>query len=99
MRSIRVELRAKPDQRSDLVAALMTEATEVPNRFTGCERYAVFVHPADDCRILLYEEWADADAFAAYNQSDYFEASGRKLFAMLDGPPDSAYYDSVRVGP
>jgi quinol monooxygenase YgiN len=99
MRSIRVELHARREQRAELVAALMAEASEVPARFAGCERYAVFVHPADECRILLYEEWTDSDAFAAFAESDYFETSGRALFPMVDGPPDSAYYDSVRVGP
>jgi quinol monooxygenase YgiN len=99
MRSIRVELRAKPERQAQLVASLAAEAREVPARFEGCERYAVFVHPEDDCRILLYEEWSDAEAFAAYRESDFFEQSGQALFPMFDGPPDSAYYESVRVGP
>jgi quinol monooxygenase YgiN len=99
MHSIRVELRAKPEKQARLVAALAAEAREVPHRFEGCERYAVFVHPDDECRILLYEEWSDAGAFDAYRESDFFEQSGRTLFPMVDGPPDSAYYESVRVGP
>jgi quinol monooxygenase YgiN len=99
MRSIRVELRVKPERREQLVARLVAEASEVPRRFDGCERYAVFVHPEDECRILLYEEWSDAAAFAAFAGSDYFEESGRALFPMVDGPLDSAYFDSVRVGP
>jgi quinol monooxygenase YgiN len=99
MRSIRVELRAKPEQQAQLVATLAAEAREVPVRFEGCERYAVFVHPEDDCRILLYEEWSDSEAFAAYRESDFFEQSGQVVFPMIDGAPDSAYYESVRVGP
>ncbi len=97
MRSIRVELRAKPEQQAELVAALAAQAREVPVRFEGCERYAVFVHPEDDCRSAV-EEWS-VRAFAAYRESDFFEQSGQVVFPMIDGAPDSAYFESVRVGP
>ena len=99
MRSIRVELRVKPEWREQLIATLIAEASEVPRRFDGCERYAVFVHPQDKCRVLLYQEWSDFEAFAAFAGSDYFEQSGEAFLPMVDGPPDSAYFDSVRVGP
>ena len=99
MRTIRVLLQAKPETRERVVAALSAEATEVPSRFAGCERYAVFVDPGDECRVLLYEEWSSPDDFAKYAGSSYFAEMGESLFPMLDGAPDSAYFDSVRVGP
>jgi quinol monooxygenase YgiN len=49
--------------------------------------------------MLLYEEWTSREAADAYLTSDYFAAGGQILFPLLDGSPDSAYYDSTRVGP
>jgi quinol monooxygenase YgiN len=99
MRSIRVLLRAKPGHQHELADTLRAEATHVPATFAGCERYGVFLDPDDDLRVLLYEEWTDADSFAAYRSSEYFTQSGERLFPLLDGAPDAAYYDSELVGP
>jgi len=99
MRSIRVLLRAKPGRQHDLLDALRQEARDVPATFAGCERYGYFVDPEDDHRVLLYEEWSDGSTFGAYPSSEYFERSGERLFPLLEGAPDSAYYESERVGP
>jgi len=31
--------------------------------------------------------------------SDYFRDAGEVLFPLMDGAPDSAYYEAERVGP
>jgi quinol monooxygenase YgiN len=96
---IRVLVRVQPDMVDDFTAHIDREAFEVPARFAGCERYALFNDPADPVQFLLYEEWRDGEAFAAYRGSDHFAAAGAKLRPMLDGPPDSAYFQAELVGP
>jgi quinol monooxygenase YgiN len=99
MFTVRVAARVRPEGRQTFLAQLKKEQREVPTMFEGCERYAVFSDPADPNSILLYEEWRDADAAHAYMTSPYFEAAGSILRPLIAGDPDSAYYESVRVGP
>jgi quinol monooxygenase YgiN len=96
---IRVSATVRADGREAFVAQLDKEAIEVPARFAGCERYAVYVDRADPACVFLYEEWRDRDAFDAYRTSEYFRESGDVLFPLMAGTPDSAYYESQRVGP
>lgn len=96
---VRVAVRVKPEGRDRFVAQLKTEALEVPDRFKGCERFAVLSDPSDPDSVLLYEEWSTRDAAEAYIGSDYFRESADVLFPLMDGVPDSAYYEAQRVGP
>lgn len=96
---VRVAVRVKPEGRDRFVAQLKTEEREVPDRFSGCERFAVFSDPADPDSVLLYEEWTTRAAAKAYMGSDYFRDAGSVLFPLMDGAPDSAYYEAQRVGP
>ena len=96
---VRVELRVQPEGRDRLLDRLKREESEVPDRFAGCERFAVFSDPSDPDRILLYEEWSTRDAAEAYMHSEYFRASADVLFPLMTGTPDSAYYEAERVGP
>jgi len=99
MFTVRVAVKVRPDGRDEFVARLEKEAVEVPTRFAGCERFAVFVDRADPNQIFLYEEWTDRKSADAYLSSDYFKAGGDVLYPLMDGQPDSAYYESERVGP
>jgi len=99
MFTVRVAARVRPEGRKAFVAQLKKEEHEVPESFTGCERFSVYSDPAEPTNVLLYEEWQSRDAFDAYRTSDYFEASGAILFPLIDGAPDSAYFEAERVGP
>ena len=99
MFTVRVAVRTQPDGRDRFISQLKKEAREVPARFEGCERFSIYNDPSDPDSTFLYEEWATRDAFDGYRTSDYFKASGEILFPLMDGAPDSAYYDSERVGP
>jgi quinol monooxygenase YgiN len=99
MLTVRVAVRVQPEGRDLFVAQLKKESQEVPDRFDGCERFDVYCDPTDAGSALIYEEWTSRDAFDAYRASAYFEAGGAVLFPLLDGAPDSAYYESERVGP
>ena len=99
MLTIRVAMTSKPGAPPAVVDHLRVEQREVPECFDGCAHYAVWVDPADDRRALLYEEWVDHDAFATYRSSERFERNRAVLIPLLDGEPDSAYYNSQLVGP
>ncbi len=99
MFTVRVAVRVLPEGRDRFIAQLQKEAMEVPSRFGGCERFAVYVNPSDANSVLVYEEWSDRAAADAYLSSEYFKAGGAVLFPLMDGAPDSAYYMSDRVGP
>ena len=99
MFTVRVAVRTQPAGRDEFIAQLEKEAREVPTRFEGCERFSVYRDPSDPDSAFIYEEWANRDAFDGYRTSDYFRASGEILFPLMDGAPDSAYYESARVGP
>jgi quinol monooxygenase YgiN len=99
MFTVRVAVRARPGDREQFVTQLKKEEQEVPALFAGCHRFAVYADPSDPDSLLLYEEWASREAASAYMSSEYFEAGGQILYPLMDGSPDSAYYESVRVGP
>ncbi len=99
MYCVRVAVRVKPEGRDRFLARLKREEVEVPERFAGCERFAVYTDPSEPDSLLLYEEWSNRDAAEAYMSSDYFRAAADVLFPLMDGKPDSAYYLAERVGP
>ena len=96
---VRVAVHVKPEGRDAFVAQLTKEHAEVPSRFAGCERFEAFASAIDPNSFLIYEEWASRDAFDAYKTSAYFTEGGKVLFPLMDSGPDSAYYESERVGP
>jgi quinol monooxygenase YgiN len=96
---VRVAVRVKPEGRDEFLAQLKKEEREVPERFGGCARFAVYSDPVDPDSLLLYEEWATKEAADAYLQSDYFREAGAVLFPLMDGAPDSAYFAAERIGP
>ena len=99
MFTVRVIASLKPAARAEALSQLQREVAEVPGRFAGCERFEVFIDPADATRFFLYEEWTDRSAFDAYSTSEYFKAGGAILFPAIEGAPSSAYYASELVGP
>lgn len=99
MFTVRVAARVRREGRDAFVAQLKKEEREVPGQFPGCQRFSVYSDPSEPTNVLLYEEWQSRDAFDAYRTSDYFDASGSILFPLIDGAPDSAYYESELVGP
>jgi quinol monooxygenase YgiN len=99
MFTVRVAATLTDEGRVPAIAQLRQESVEVPQRFAGCERFDLFVDPDDARQILVYEEWSDRSAFDAYRTSEYFEQGGAILWPAMAGAPDSAYYESERVGP
>lgn len=98
MMVIRVLVDVQPDQTEAFVAHLAEEAPQV-RALDGCERFELFVDPSAPNRFLLYEEWASAEAFEAYQGSALLRESFAVLGPMMAGPPQSAYYAASREGP
>jgi len=81
-----------------IVAQIQREMVEVKEQFAGCEWFSLYEASVGDRDFLLYEEWESKEAFYAYRNSDYFAENGKSLFAMLDGPPSSAYFAAEKEG-
>ncbi len=90
---IRVQMQVQPEYKSKFLALLGQEAQEV-RRLQGCSRFDIFKHSSEENTLLLYEEWQTLGAFDAYRTSEAFRQNGEKLFSMMAGKPDSAYYSA-----
>ncbi len=90
---IRVLLEVQPEKQQDLVQFMHNSVT-VSNRFEGCAKYNLYQDIGAENTFLLYEEWETQEQFDAYKASDHFKESGRVLFPLLVGTPDSLYFDA-----
>ncbi|MEX1366268.1 MAG: putative quinol monooxygenase [Nannocystaceae bacterium] len=98
MQIIRVIIKIKPESWTTFEEIANHELVEVPKQFAGCLRFAYWSSVANPTEVLLYEEWESAETFKAYRESDYFKELGGKLFPLLEGKPDAAYYEGTVVG-
>ena len=89
---IRVLVNVKPEASADFVNHIKQEMAEVKQKFTGCERFALYGDASKEDSFLIYEEWQSQTNFDTYRTSDYFKQNGEKLYAMMADPPDSAYF-------
>jgi len=94
----RVIIKVKEESWSAFEEIAAHEFKEVPKQFSGCASFAYWKSMVNPGEVLLYEEWESADAFKAYRESDYFKELGGKLFPLLAGKPDAAYYEGTVVG-
>lgn len=49
--------------------------------------------------LFLYEEWKNIDVFNDYKNSAAFAEIMAKIFPLLKGKSDSAYFESDIIGP
>lgn len=89
---IRVLVNVKPEASAAFVDLAKQEMVEVKQKFVGCERFALYSDVVQKDTFLLYEEWQTQENFDAYANSDYFKKNSEKLFAMMAGEPDTAYF-------
>lgn len=95
---IRVALEVAPENAATFEKAIEEERKEVL-KMDGCERYALYRSPTSPTSYLLYEEWRNEAAFKRFQKSDVLKRSFKVLGPLLAGPPQSAYFRSVQVGP
>ncbi len=90
---IRVKIAVKPEAKGDFIAA-MHESIPISSAFDGCIQFSLYEDTTDENALLLYEEWETQAHFDAYRNSAHFKDSGAVLFPLMDGSPDSAYFDA-----
>mgnify|MGYP002652261989 CR=1 FL=1 len=96
MMVIRVKVNVKPETKSDFIDA-MKASISISSQFDGCLNFNLYEDITDENALLLYEEWDTPEHFQAYKSSDHFQESGKVLFSLMDGSPDSAYFDAKSV--
>ncbi len=88
---VRVQMNIRPELRREFLELLDREATTV-RALEGCLKFDVFEKTGEENTLFLYEEWQTLSNFDAYRTSEDFRQNGQKLFPMVAGQPDSAYY-------
>jgi quinol monooxygenase YgiN len=96
MMVIRVLVTIKPDQRDAFLTYMAQESLTV-RALDGCIRYQVYSDASSPDSFMLYEEWADADTFHAYQNSPLLGESFKVLGPMMAAPPNSAYYEATNI--
>jgi quinol monooxygenase YgiN len=95
---IRIKLKVDPLNKEALVSYLKSEV-ESNKTLAGCLAYTLYQDVSEPDELLLYEEWESMDVFNDYKDSETFGEIMAKVFPLLKGKPDSAYFDSDIVGP
>lgn len=91
---IRVVVQVKPEAKASFIAHMQQEMVAVL-QFEGCERFRVYEDIDLENVFLIYEEWQSQAHFDSYRHSDFFKQNGEKIFPMLAGEPDSAYFEAA----
>jgi (4S)-4-hydroxy-5-phosphonooxypentane-2,3-dione isomerase len=72
MFSLVVQMEVRPGRREEFLAGMTANAESSVRDEPGCLRFDVCAVEGDEHRFLLYELYADADAFAAHKASPHF---------------------------
>ncbi|WP_039801972.1 putative quinol monooxygenase [Nocardia araoensis] len=83
--TLNVRFTAKPGRAAELKDLLqgMIKPTLAEE---GCVGYELYLHPTDESRMVLLEEWADEDALAAHFQTPHLKALATALQDVLVEP-------------
>ncbi len=72
MFSLVVLMEVRPESREEFLAGMTANAEASVRDEPGCLRFDVCSVDGDENRFLLYELYADADAFASHKQAPHF---------------------------
>ena len=72
MFSLVVQMEVRPGRREEFLAGMAANAESSVRDEPGCLRFDVCSVAADEDRFVLYELYADTDAFAAHMASPHF---------------------------
>ena len=86
MFSLMVQLEVRPESREEFLAGMTANAEASVRDEPGCLRFDVCSVEGDENRFVLYELYADADAFAAHKVAPHF-AEWRRGRRPGGGPP------------
>jgi autoinducer 2-degrading protein len=80
-----------PDGIDAFIAATYTSARTSVATEPGCSAYDVFQYDEDPTRFVLYEEYADEDAFAAHKSSAHYETWRDTVAPLMAEPRHGAH--------
>ncbi|MFI9415324.1 putative quinol monooxygenase [Nocardia gamkensis] len=83
--TLNVRFTAKPGREAEL-RDLLQGMIEPTLAETGCIRYELYLHPTDPSRMVLLEEWADADALDAHFRTPHLKALATAFQEVLVEP-------------
>lgn len=72
MFSLMVQMQVRPERREMFLAGMAANAEASVRDEPGCLRFDVCAVGADENRFVLYELYADADAFEAHKATPHF---------------------------
>ncbi|MEU6833102.1 putative quinol monooxygenase [Nocardia beijingensis] len=83
--TLNVRFTAKPGREPELKDLLqgMIQPTLAEE---GCIRYELYLHPTDESRMVLLEEWTDEAALSAHFQTPHLKALATALEDILVEP-------------
>jgi autoinducer 2-degrading protein len=82
MFSLTVQMQVRPGRRAEFLGGMAANAEASVRDEPGCLRFDVCSDEADEHRFVLYELYADADAFAAHKAAPHF-ARWREIAAEV----------------
>ncbi|MFF3222199.1 putative quinol monooxygenase [Nocardia suismassiliense] len=83
--TLNVRFAAKPGREAELREVLQ-EMIEPTVAEPGCLGYELYLHPTDPSRVVLLEEWVDADALAAHFETPHLKQCAAALDDILVEP-------------
>jgi len=72
MFSLVVQMEVRPDRREEFLAGMAANAEASVRDEPGCLRFDISSVDGDENRFVLYELYADAEAFAAHKTTPHF---------------------------
>ena len=101
MFSLVVSMEVRPGLRDEFLAGMTANAEVSVRDEPGCLRFDVCSVEGDENRFLLYELYADAEAFAAHKQAPHFaewrEVAERVLVGQVNTPGTLLATNSAEV--
>jgi len=96
MITIVASLKAQPGKEEELKAALTEMVGQVREKEAGkVTSYTLHTKDDDPSTFLFYEQYRDAEAFAAHGTTDHMKALGAKLGGVLAGRPEIGRYTQI----
>ena len=90
------KLQAAPGKEDQLRAVLTDMVANVKKHEAGkVPTYTLHVSDSDPTVFMFYEQYADAEAFAAHSQTDHMKVMGAQLAGLLGGRPIIERFSSI----
>jgi quinol monooxygenase YgiN len=90
------KLQAQAGKEDQLRAVLTDMVANVKKHEAGkVPTYTLHVSDTDPTVFMFYEQYADAEAFAAHSQTDHMKAMGASLAGLLGGRPEIQRFTSI----